>query len=74
MPGDVSLRGHENKGVIYAPVVVIGGFVIGALIRVGAQAKQFRETVESPAGLAIRPVHERVAPERQFSNDRSASR
>ena len=44
MSGDVSLRRHEHKGVIHAPVAVIAGFVVCALIRVGAQAKQFRET------------------------------
>jgi hypothetical protein len=44
MSSDVSLRGHEHKGVIYAPMPVITGLVVGALIRVGAQAKQFGET------------------------------
>ena len=43
MSSDVSLRRHEHKGVIHAPVAVIAGLVIGSLIRVGAQAKQFGE-------------------------------
>jgi hypothetical protein len=38
------LRRNEHEGVVYTPVAVIAGFVVRALIWVGAQAKQFGET------------------------------